>query len=139
MKLVTLAIPFLLGATACSESVGTKVDPAIGGYVLTAVNGTPLPATVQASGDITSSTAIDGSIFLDKTGSYTSVAEFRIVRGTVVTIEPYAVPDGTWNRKTDTELQLVPRTGNEATVRALIAGSTLTVLARGLQYQYTRR
>ena len=139
MKPVTLAVLFLLATIGCSESVATKVDPAIGGYTLTAVNSKPLPASVQASGGITSWTAIGGSIFLDKDGTYTGIVEFRIVRGTVTTIEPYGVPDGTWRRATDTELQLIPRTGNEATVRGLTAGSLLTVLAQGLNYQYTKR
>lgn len=139
MKPGTLAVCFLLTTIACSDSVGAKVDPAIGGYMLTAVNGQPLPAPVQASGNITSSTAIDGSIFLDRDGTYTAIAEFRIVRGTVATIELYGVPDGIWQRRSDTELQLLPKSGSETTVRVLTAGATLNVLSQGLQYQYTRR
>lgn len=140
MKRGTLAGFFLLATIGCSESVATKVDPAIGGYTLTAVNGKPLPASLQASGDgVTGSTALGGSIFLDRDGSYTAISEFQIVRGTATTIEPYNVPDGAWQRKTDTELQLLPRTGTDMNVRVTLSGSLLTFSARGLTYQYTRR
>jgi hypothetical protein len=139
MKTQKIAVLVLLATIGCSESVATPVDPAIGGYVLTAVNGKPLPASVTASGDIISSTAVDGSIFLDKDGTYTGIAEFRIVRASGTTLEPYSVPDGVWQRRTDTELQLLPRSGTETTVRVTVAGDLLTFAARGLTYQYTRR
>lgn len=129
----------LLATIGCGESVGPKVDTAIGGYALTKVNGNPLPATVTASGDIISSTAIDGSIFLNNDGTYTGIAEFRIVRAGGTTLEPYNIADGVWQRISDSELQLQPKTGTDTNVRATIAGSLLTFSARGLTYQYTRK
>ncbi|HUQ98886.1 MAG TPA: hypothetical protein VM166_05475 [Gemmatimonadaceae bacterium] len=139
MKLRILAFLLLTATTACSESVATPVDAAIGGYMLTAVNGKPLPATVTASGDIISSTAVTGSIFLDKNGTYTGITEFRIVRAAATTIEPYNVPDGVWQRKSNTELTLLPNSGTDTNVRVFLAGDLLTYSARGLTYQYTRR
>lgn len=139
MTIRKIAVLFLLATAACSESTGAPVDPAIGGYVLTAVNNKPLPASVTASGDITSSTAIDGSIFMNKDGTYSGIVEFRIVRGTTTTIEPYGVPNGTWGRRSDTELQLIPKTGSELNVRAFTTDTTLTVISQGLSYKYSRR
>jgi hypothetical protein len=107
--------------------------------VLTAVNSKPLPASVTASGDILSSTALNGSIFLSKDGTYTGIVEFRIVRATGTTTEPYNVPDGVWRRIDDTELQLIPASGTDATVKVITDGVLLTFAARGLTYQYTRR
>ena len=132
--------PFLiLVMLGCSESVATKVDPAIGGYMLSSVNGAALPASLPASGGITSSTALDGSIFLDKDGTYTGIVELRIVRGTVITIEPYGVRDGMWHRVDETRLQLLPRTGSETAVNATTTATTLSVVSQGLNYLYTRK
>ena len=129
----------MLVTAGCSETVAAKADPAIGGYALTAANGTTLPAPLPASGLILSSTALDGSIFLDKDGTYTGIVELRIVRATGTTIEPYGVRDGIWRRATETTLQLLPATGSETSVLATTSGSTLTVISQGISYVYTRK
>jgi len=141
MNIWKLASVFLLATIGCGESVGPKVDPAIGGYALTKVNGKPLPASVTASGGIISSTAVDGTIFFNSDGTYSSIVEFRIVRPSGTTTEPYGVPNGTWSRRNDTELQLLPKSGTEASVRALITtdAATLNVLSQGLNYEYARK
>ena len=141
MNIWRLASVFLLATIGCGESVGPKVDPAIGGYSLTKVNTKPLPAAVTASGDIISSTAVDGSIFFNSDGTYSGIVEFRIVRASGTTIEPYGVANGIWLRKNATELQLLPKSGSEANVRALITSdaATLNVISQGLNYEYARK
>jgi hypothetical protein len=141
MKIPKLAFLFLLATIGCGESAGPKVDPAIGGYALTKVNGNPLPVSVTASGDILSSTAVEGSLFFNKDGTYSGVVYFRIVRASGTTTEPYGVRDGVWLRRSDTELQLLPKTGTETSVRALITTSatTVNVISQGLNYEYARK
>ena len=129
----------VLLASGCGESVAPKVDPAIGGYALTSVNLKPLPASVAATGGISSSTALNGAIFLEKNGTYTGTVQFQIVRGTVTTVEPYGVPDGIWLRVNDNTLELRPNTGSETSVRGITTATTLNVYAQGLNYGYTRQ
>jgi hypothetical protein len=129
----------LIAAAGCSKSFEPTPDPAIGGYTLTMANGSPLPATLPASGTITSSTALNGSIFLDKDGTYTGIVELRIARGSVVTIEPYGVPNGVWQRLPDNRLELQPATGSEKVVYATNTATTLTVVSQGIVYVYTRQ
>jgi hypothetical protein len=140
MKLRILASLSLVAAIGCGESMAPKVDPAIGGYMLTSANGTALPAPLPTGGQITSSTALDGSIFLDKDGTYSGIVELRIVRGTVTTTEPYGVRDGIWRRVSDTRLELLPKAGSELSVVAMTpTANTLTVISQGINYGYTRK